>query len=87
MNFKDEDMEIIKRINSNSIHAQQSESNNDPVAEVTFLSLVISDSVTFAELLWQRNDYEHTTEYVQNGIECNIRILSILREMKQNNKK
>jgi hypothetical protein len=84
MIFKNEDKPIIKRITSNSIYAQHSELDNNSVSEIKFLSLVVFDSAMFAELLWKRGDYEHATEYVQNGIECNIRIMERFREMKTN---
>ena len=84
MIFKEEDKPIIKRMNSNSIYAHQSELDNNPISEIKFLSLVVFDSAMFAEILWQRGDYEHATEYVQNGIECNIRIMKRFREMKTN---
>ena len=84
MLFREEDKRIMKRLFSNSVHAQLSESNNKPIAEVEFLSLVIYDSAVLAEILWRRCDYEHATEYIQNGIECNIRIMERFREMKQN---
>lgn len=87
MNFKDEDKPIIKRITSNSIYARQSELDDNIVSEIIFLSLVVFDSAMFAETLWKRGDYEHATEYVQNGIECNIRIMKRFREIKYNIKK
>lgn len=87
MIFKEEDKVIIKRISSNSIYARQSELDNNPISEIKFLSLVVFDSAMFAETLWKRGDYEHATEYVQNGIECNIRIMKRFREIKHNMKK
>jgi hypothetical protein len=82
MIFSEEYKPILKRINSNSVRAQQSSYNN-PVNEIVYLSEVIKYSVVFAELLEIEGDKAHAYEYLDSAIKCNIRIISLMRTMKQ----
>ena len=82
MNIKEAYKPILKRINSNSVRAQQSSYGN-PVNEIVYLSEVIKDSVVFAELLELDGDKVHAYDYLESAIKCNIRIISLLRAMRQ----
>jgi len=81
MIFKERDKAILKRITSNLLYAQRAELDKMPVQEMVFLSQVIMDSVLFGDILTKREDYMHAKEYMQVAIECNVRIMRLLREM------
>lgn len=84
MNFEERDKSFIKDINSNIIRARQTE---NPTSKIYFLVKVVNDAMVFSIVLKNRNDYEHSLEYIETSINVNKEIKTILVSILEDIKK
>lgn len=68
MNFEERDKPIIKNISSNIIRAERAK---EYASRIGYLSEIVKEATTFAFILKNRGDFEHSKQYLETTINVN----------------